>query len=155
VHSAALVNLPSYQTTVYLAIEATGLEEEDIYVRVGRMNLTEEVVLGGGDVYRPKGAMRDITLVWPPGDIFSNCWQVQCDYTECTDEICPLANPTSSPSPSTSPVLSPHANTRAPSCRYLNALADNNTWRPPGSYKALHSNPERVVGISARSQPSM
>jgi hypothetical protein len=63
VHSADLVTLPPYQTTVYLVVEATGSEDKDEYVRVGRMNLTEDVQLGERDMYRPKGVLRDITLV--------------------------------------------------------------------------------------------
>jgi hypothetical protein len=63
VHSAALINFPPYQTTVYLVIEATESENKDEYARVGRMNLMEDVMEREGDGYRPRGVMRDITLV--------------------------------------------------------------------------------------------
>jgi hypothetical protein len=63
VQSAALMNLPPYQTTVYLIIERTESGDGDQYVRVGRMNLTKDVGLGRGDVYRPEGVLREITLV--------------------------------------------------------------------------------------------
>jgi hypothetical protein len=63
VQCAAMMNLPPYQTTVYLIIEKTDSGDEDQYMRIGRMNLTKDVGLGRGDVYRPEGILREITLV--------------------------------------------------------------------------------------------
>jgi hypothetical protein len=63
VHSAVLINLPPQRTTVYLVIEAAGSGNKDEYARIGRMNLTENLTVGEVDVHRPKGVMRDITLV--------------------------------------------------------------------------------------------
>jgi hypothetical protein len=63
VRSAVLINQPPHVTTTYLIVRTTGPEEEGVYMRIGRMELTEELDMSGGLEYIPEGVQRDVTLV--------------------------------------------------------------------------------------------
>ncbi|KAF7446718.1 HET domain-containing protein pin-c1 [Pyrenophora tritici-repentis] len=63
VQSAALTNQPPFATTVYLIIQATNLEDDDEYMRIGRMQLTEPFEMNRRHGYLPEGVERVITLV--------------------------------------------------------------------------------------------
>ncbi|KAE8834233.1 hypothetical protein HRS9122_08313 [Pyrenophora teres f. teres] len=63
VQSAALTNQPPFATTVYLIIQATNSEDDDEYMRIGRMQLTEPFEMNCRHGYLPEGVQRVITLV--------------------------------------------------------------------------------------------
>ncbi|KAI1668087.1 Heterokaryon incompatibility protein [Pyrenophora tritici-repentis] len=63
VQSATLKNQPPYITTTYLIVKATGLEDKDEYMRIGRMQLTEPFNMDLRHTYLPEGTRRDIVLV--------------------------------------------------------------------------------------------
>ena len=63
VQSATLKNHPPYVTTTYLIIRRTDSEDENEYVRIGRMQLTEPFEMDLRHEYLPEGVQRDITLV--------------------------------------------------------------------------------------------
>ncbi|KAF1828075.1 hypothetical protein BDW02DRAFT_575158 [Decorospora gaudefroyi] len=60
VRPATLINHPPYVTVAYLVVEPT---DEDSYVRIGWMELSELLIMAEGAEYRPKGEWREVTLV--------------------------------------------------------------------------------------------
>jgi len=67
VRSAALINQPPFITTTYLVIKRMELNNhegnQDKYMRIGRMELTESYQMNAVHVYPHKGVWREITLV--------------------------------------------------------------------------------------------
>ncbi|CAA9967116.1 hypothetical protein PTMSG1_10475 [Pyrenophora teres f. maculata] len=63
VQSATLKNHPPYVTTTYLIIKPMSSENENEWMRIGRMQLTEPFDMGLRHEYLPEGTQRDITLV--------------------------------------------------------------------------------------------
>ncbi|KAF1830837.1 HET-domain-containing protein [Decorospora gaudefroyi] len=60
VRPAVLKNHPPCVTILYLVIQPT---DGDKYMRIGRMELSESLIMAEGDEYRPKGELKEINLV--------------------------------------------------------------------------------------------